>query len=236
MKPPAKSIKKRVPKQAAKSFTATLERKPGGLGWTVVRIPFDAAKTWGDLGKFPVRGDINGFVFRTSLFSTGDRKHILLVNNKMQKAAHVRVGSIAEFRLELDLEERAVQVPPELKRLLGEEPQLRRWFDKLNYSMRKWIVDWVTQPKSTDSRFRRAEQVAEQLMSAMEAEQELPPAIRAAFAREPRALEGWNQMSPLQRRGQLLAIFYYRNPASRERRLAKTVDAAAAFAEKKTEK
>jgi uncharacterized protein YdeI (YjbR/CyaY-like superfamily) len=83
------------------------------------------------------------------------------------------------------------------------------------------------------TRLRRSEQVAEQLLSAMEAERELPPAIRLAFARNPQAREGWEQMSAIRRRQELLAIFHYRTPESRARRLAKAVEEAAALAEKK---
>ena len=52
-------------------------------------------------------------------------------------------------------------------------------------------------------RVRRAEQIAEQLLSVMEAEHELPPALQLAFSRDPRALEGWRRMSPA---GELLFL------------------------------
>jgi uncharacterized protein YdeI (YjbR/CyaY-like superfamily) len=81
---------------------------------------------------------------------------------------------------------------------------------------------------------RRAEQVAEQLFSAMEAERELPPVLRLAFTRDPRALEGWNLMSPSHRRGLLIAVFYYRSPEARARRVDKIVEEAIALAEKKS--
>jgi uncharacterized protein YdeI (YjbR/CyaY-like superfamily) len=68
----------------------------------------------------------------------------------------------------------------------------------------------------------------------MEAERELPPLLRLAFAREPRALQGWQRMTPAQRRGHLLAIFYYRSPDARERRIAKTIQDALASAARKT--
>ena len=62
----------------------------------------------------------------------------------------------------------------------------------------------------------------------MEAERELPPLVRNAFGENPKAHKGWKSMTPLARRGQLLAIFYYRNPDSRARRLAKVMEMAAA--------
>jgi uncharacterized protein YdeI (YjbR/CyaY-like superfamily) len=238
MKPQSKPKQKDKPqpKQVSKSFEATLERLRSNLGWIVIRIPFNVQKIWGTRGMFRVKGEINGFAFRTSLFPTRKGEHFLLVNKKMQEGANAFEGSTADFFLEPDTEERVITVPAEFKRILSEDRTFRRWFDALSYSIRKWISDWIVQPKSAASRVRRAEQVAEQLFSAMEAERELPPAIKLAFARDPRALVGWNLMSPSRRRGQLIAIFYYRSPDARARRLEKVIAEAIARAEKKSAK
>ncbi len=225
---------KSVSKPVSKSFKATLERMPSNLGWVIVRIPLDVPKIWGTRGMLKVKGEINGFAFRTSLFPTGKGYHYLLVNKRMQAGAAARPGSVAQFRLEPDMEKRVATVPAELQRILNEDRSLRRWFDQLSYSIRKWITDWVVQVKSAEARLRRAEQVAEQLMATMEAERELPPILKLAFTREPRALAGWQRMSPTHRRGNLLAIFYYRSPEARDRRIAKIIEEALAFAARKT--
>jgi len=225
---------KSVSKPVSKSFKAALERMPSNLGWVIVRIPLDVPKVWGTRGMLKVKGEINGFAFRTSLFPTGKGYHYLLVNKRMQAGAAARPGSVAQFRLEPDMEKRVATVPAELQRILNEDRSLRRWFDQLSYSTRKWITDRVVQVKSAEARVRRAEQVAEQLMATMEAERELPPILKLAFAREPRALAGWQRMSPTHRRGNLLAIFYYRTPEARDRRIAKIIEEALAFAARKT--
>lgn len=225
-----------MPKPVKKSFRATLERLRSNLGWIIIWIPFNVKKVWGTRGRLRVRGEINGFAFRTSLFPTRKGEHFLLVNKKMQAGGHASEGTRAEFLLEPDTEERVVAVPAELKRILAEDKAFRRWFDGLNYSIRKWLADSITQPKSAEARVRRAEQVAEQLFSAMEAERELPPALKLAFSRDPRALDGWNLMSPSHRRGLLLAIFYYRSPDARARRVEKVVEEAIALAEKQSSK
>jgi uncharacterized protein YdeI (YjbR/CyaY-like superfamily) len=238
MKPNSKPKQKTKPqpKQVSKSFEATLERLRSNLGWVVIRIPFNVQKIWGTRGMFRVKGEINGFAFRTSLFPTRKGEHFLLVNKKMQAGAHATEGTTAEFLLEPDTEERVVTLPAELNRILAEDRSLRRWFETLNYSIRKWLVDSIAQPKSAAARVRRAEQVGEQLFSVMEAERELPPALRLAFTRDPRALEGWNLMTPRYRRGSLFAIFYYRSPEARDRRIEKVVAEAVALAEKKSDR
>jgi uncharacterized protein YdeI (YjbR/CyaY-like superfamily) len=219
----------------AKSFQAPLVRMKSRLNWIIIHIPFDVAQVWGSRGQLRVKGEINGFAFRTSLFPTGQGGHILLVNKKMQKGARAVAGTVARFQIELDTETRVVTIPAELKRVLAEDRALRPWFDQLNHSMRNDIAKWVSDPKSPEARVRRAEQMAERLLATMDAEGELPPILQVAFARNPRAHEGWERMSRAQRRGHLLGIFGYRNPESRARRIDKMLEAASALADKARE-
>ncbi len=220
----------------AKSFQARLERIDSPLKWVMIRIPFDAAKIWGKRGQIKVKGEINGFAFRTSLFPRRGGGHMMLVNKRMQRAAGADPGSVAQFRLEPDTEERIITAPVELKRALAEDRSLRRWFDKLNYSMRKYIADWIAEVKSAEARTRRARQIAERLFATMEAERELPPILQIAFAHNPQAREGWERMSPARRRGHLLGIFYYRDPEARGRRVEKALQDAMEVAQKTTAK
>lgn len=217
----------------AKSFTATLERLGGRLGWVIARIPFDVAKTWGTR-RPKVQGEINGFAFRTTLFPARSGGHFVLVNKHMQRASGMVPGSVAKFRLAPDTEERTVSTPAELKHAMGGDRALLRWYDALNYSTRKYIADWTTDVKSAEARLRRAEQIAERLLATMEAEEELPPLLQREFARVPHALEGWQRMSLTQRRAQLLGIFGYRNPESQARRVAKAAEAASEYGEKRS--
>ncbi len=216
------------PKPVAKSFKATLERIPSRLGWVIIRIPFEVSKIWGTRSKVRVKGEINGFAFRSSVFPTSKGYHCMLIKKSMQAGANAAVGETAQFRLIPDTAKRVAIVPSELQRILNEDRSFRRWFDQLSFSMRKWICDWIVNVKSPASRLRRAEQVAEQLLSTMEAELDLPPILKLAFARDPRAYKGWQSMTPIQRRNWLLSIFNCRTPESRDRRIAKMLEDALA--------
>src|SRR6266851_5701848 len=221
------------PKPIAKSFKATLERIPSKLNWVFIRIPFDVPKVWGTRAKVRVKGEINGFAFRASVVPTSKGYHCMLIKRSMQTGANADLGETAQFRLVPDTAKRIATVPAELLRILDEDRSFRRWFDQLTFSMRKWICDWLTSVKSPEARLRRAERVAEQLMATMEAELDLPPILKRAFAGDPRAYLGWQSMTPLQRRHHLLAIFYYRNPESRDRRISKMLDDALARTDRK---
>jgi uncharacterized protein YdeI (YjbR/CyaY-like superfamily) len=200
----------------------------------IARIPFDVAKAWPVRRGLRVRGEIEGFAFRTSLFANaGGGGYFLLVNKKMQAGAKAGVGSPVRIRLEPDMEERPATVPPELASALKGDRRLRKWFDGLSYSWRKEIGAWVSEPKSAAARELRAERMAERLLLTLEGEDDPPPILHAAFLRVPQARKGWNAMTPVQRRRHLLGIFYYRGAAARERRAAKAIEEALRIAGRK---
>jgi uncharacterized protein YdeI (YjbR/CyaY-like superfamily) len=219
-----------------RSFTALLEPDGTALKWVIARVPFDIAKTWPVRKGRRVRGEIEGFAFRTTLFP-GPRGsgHILLVNKKMQSAANARAGSRVRIWLEPDHDERPILLPSELARALNADRSLRRWFDGLSESMRREIGKWADEPKTPASRLKRAEKLAERLMLTMEGEKEPPPVLRAAFLRYPAARDGWFALTPTQRRNHLLGISYYETADARERRAAKAIEDALRAAKRKAD-
>jgi uncharacterized protein YdeI (YjbR/CyaY-like superfamily) len=226
----------RVRTQRTQKFRGLLEPDGTSLKWTIMRVPFDPIEVWPKRNRLRVCGTINGFAFRTSLFRARDGSHILLVNKKMQKEGRVRQGGVAEVVLEPDLEERSVGTPPELEKLLRQDRGLRKFYDKLSDSYRESFADRVTQVKSPEAKRARAEHLAEMMLLAMEGEITPPPVLEAAFLRQPKARAGWRAMTPVQRRGHLLGIFYYQGPEARQKRTQKAVDEAVRIAAKKADR
>jgi uncharacterized protein YdeI (YjbR/CyaY-like superfamily) len=208
----------------AKRFSAPLARSSNNLGWTVTRIPFDAAKLWKKRGQIRVRGTINEFEFRATLFPDGDGSHYLLVNKKMQKGGHAHAGDKATFTLEPDKAERPIVIPAELEKLFKQEKALRKFFNDWSDSGKRWVINEIAGKKSTASRQKRVGQLAEQMLETIEAERELPPMIARAFADNPQARTAWKNATPLYRRQRLYAIFYYRNVDSRAKRVQKVIE------------
>jgi len=216
-----------------KSFTALLEPDGTALRWVIARVPFDIAKAWPNLVRRRVRGEIEGFAFRTSLFPDPRGKgHVVLVNKKMQTAAGARVGAKVRIALEPDLEERQTNWPPELLAEIKGDRRLKKWIEQMSPSMRREIDKWVSEPKSAETRQKRAARMAERCFHAMEGETDPPPVLKAAFQRQPLAGKGWQLLTPVQRRNHLLGIFYYETVEARERRAAKAIDEALKAARK----
>jgi uncharacterized protein YdeI (YjbR/CyaY-like superfamily) len=133
---------------------------------------------------------------------------------------------MAEFTLELDMEPRTAEMPDELAVLLEEELGLREWYDELTEYTRRMICGLVGDAKTEQTRLRRAEQWAEILLATKEGEKELPPVVVAAFRRRPKAKAGWAKMTLAKKRGELMAVFYYKTPEAREKRVGKLCDLA----------
>lgn len=218
---------------AARTFKGVLEPDGTSLGWTIVKVPFDPARVWPRRKGMRVRGTINGYPLRTSLFRGRDGGCVLLVNKRMQKGAGVTRGSFATISLKPDTEQRPVATPAELETALRQDRALKKWHDALSASHRKAIADIITHPKSAEARRNRAELWAERMMLAMEGERVTPPILEAAFALQPRAREGWEAMTAVRRRGHLMGIFYYQSPESRQKRAQKTIEEALRVANRK---
>jgi uncharacterized protein YdeI (YjbR/CyaY-like superfamily) len=212
-------------KPLAKTFAAVLERTADSMRWVIIRVPLDVAKVWGKRGQLRVLGEINGFAFSSTIFPTRKGEHFLIVNKKMQACGKTAPGLTAKFRLQPDTTPRqAVEQPKELLRELGQSKRLLKFYESLTPSRKHEIAKWIGQVNSQEARKRRSQRLAERLMETLEAERELPPMIKMAFRQNPRAREEWERMSPAHRRAHLLSIFYYREPESRARRIAKCVE------------
>jgi uncharacterized protein YdeI (YjbR/CyaY-like superfamily) len=223
-------------KPTSKKFRAVLEPIGTELRWIIARIPFDVAKAWPERRGMRVRGEVNGFAFRTALFPHphGEGK-MLLVNKRMQVGAKARAGALVEIRLEPDFEERPAIMPPELAKALKGDRRLRKWFDGLSEYTRRMFGALVDEAKSPEAREKRAGQIAERLLLTLEGELETPPILKAAFLRQPLAEAGWKAMTAAQRRGHLLGIFYYQTGPGRENRTAKAVEDALRVARKRSQ-
>jgi hypothetical protein len=142
----------------AQRFEATLEQHGSG---TVVVVPFDLKEAFGS-GRPPVRATVNGYSFRTTLFTMGGRA-LLGLNREVREAVGIEAGHEVSVELERDDEPRAVEVPPDLASALDRDPAVRETFDALSYTHRKEYVRWIEDAKRDETRARRIARAVEML-------------------------------------------------------------------------
>ncbi|HXE89746.1 MAG TPA: YdeI/OmpD-associated family protein [Terriglobales bacterium] len=142
---------------AVQKFRAKLTGQGEGKAWTILVPPFSVEKTWGTKARVPVKGTINGYPIRCSLFPMGNGKHCIMVNKEMQKGAGATQGDTVSVVLEPDAAPRTVAVPPVLKKALARNKGAQAYFDKLSPSHKKAYVDFITEAKKEETRQRRVE-------------------------------------------------------------------------------
>jgi uncharacterized protein YdeI (YjbR/CyaY-like superfamily) len=180
---------------------------------------------WKTRGHLKVVVEVNGFEYRTALLPTRRGEHFLIVNNRAQQAARIGDGDSANFTVTPDRTARSIKIPEELGEAFKEDRSLKKFFDSLSPWLKRWMVDKVNDSKSADVRRRRSMRFAEQLLQTMDAEQDLPPMLRMTLRRHRGAEEAWAELTAIQRRQQLLAIFHYQTPEAQVRRLEKMIEA-----------
>jgi uncharacterized protein YdeI (YjbR/CyaY-like superfamily) len=97
--------------------------------------------------------------------------------------------------------------------------RLVRFFNSLSEDLRDDFDYRIRSVKKEATRLRRLEQIIELLTTAKEADLDLPPALKAAFASNPQARRGWELMPQQSRRHFLIAIFRSPYPETRARHL-----------------
>ena len=139
-----------------KRFRGKLLGMGPGKAWTALKIPFNVERVWGSRARVSVRGTINGFAFRNSIFPDGQGVHYMMVNKAMQAGAQAEPGESVAVALAPDTEPRKVSVPAILKRGLAGNAKAREHFAAFSYSHRKAYVDFILGAKQRETRERRA--------------------------------------------------------------------------------
>jgi hypothetical protein len=134
-------------------FTAILGGEEGESP-TVV-LPFDPRERFGK-ARAPVRGKVNGTEFRTTV-AVYSGVPLIGFNRQLRDRAGIAIGDEVTVELELDDEPRTVDVPPALHRALNEDAEAKAAFERLAYSHRKKLAQWVAGAKRVETRRRRVD-------------------------------------------------------------------------------
>ena len=127
--------------------------------WTFVVVPDAIHRELGQ-ARAAVRGTIAGVSFRETISRSGGVPRMLVRRDLLDRIGASK-GDVVEVQLELDLEPRTVEVPPEFEALFQEDRQLAALFSKMSPSMRRAWTTYVDEAKRPETRRRRAEKARE---------------------------------------------------------------------------
>lgn len=119
-----------------------------------LEIPAAAVATLNGGKRPPIVVTINGHSWRTRVAIMRGR-HLIGLSNANRHAAGVEIGATIDVEVELDLESRVAEVPPDLAASLDADPLARRAFDALSESVRREHVRAIESAKKPETRERR---------------------------------------------------------------------------------
>lgn len=142
------------------TFKATIQDAGGGGAF--VEVPFDVEKAFGS--KRPrVKAMIEGVPYRGLLTRMGGPNHILIVLKGIREQIGKTFGDEIQVSVELDTEERVIEVPNDLLKELKKDKEAKSFFDKLSYTHKREYVMWINEAKKDETRQRRIVKTIEML-------------------------------------------------------------------------
>jgi hypothetical protein len=108
-------------------------------------------------GRHPkVRVTVRGHTYRSSIASMGGRM-LLGVSAENRAAAGVQAGDVLDVEVEVDTEERTVEVPEALATELAGDEQAKAFYESLTHSQQQTFALPVADAKTGETRRRRVD-------------------------------------------------------------------------------
>lgn len=136
-----------------------------GGGGVFAEVPFDVKEVFGSKGIIPVKATIDGEPYKGSLANMGTGCHIMPVLKAIREKIGKQVGDSVHFVIERDTEERVVDIPEPLAKLLNANTQAKTFFDNLSYTNRKEYARWINDAKREETRQLRLDKTLEKLLA-----------------------------------------------------------------------
>jgi hypothetical protein len=159
---------KRTTKKSPKKqiFTAILE-KYDNMDAAYLSIPFDVEEIYGTKGQVKVKALFDGYPYRGVLANMGTGCHIIGVKKDIRTAIGKQAGDKVLVQIELDTEDRIVDVPMDLKEKFKRHLQAKKFFESLSYTNKKEFATWIISAKKSETREKRIKETIHKLSNGL---------------------------------------------------------------------
>jgi hypothetical protein len=152
-------------------FHAVIEERPRpsrpGV-WAGFVVPRDVVASLrpaaggggGPRKRIPVRGTLAGVEYRSSVFLLADGGYEFIASLGVRRRAGVDLGDDVEVEMREDVDERALDAPPDLAAAFALEGGLADAWVALPWSHQREYLLYLGDAKRPDTRARRVEQIA----------------------------------------------------------------------------
>ena len=144
----------------SKKFETTLHQDDATSG-CFIEVPFDPKAELGKV-RAPVKVTVNGFTFRSTIFSMGGQ-FMVPFNKANRDGASVAAGDKIKVLIELDTEKRTVAIPDDLAQALARNKNILAVWEKMSYTHKREYVESIERAKRPETRRRRIEKTLDAL-------------------------------------------------------------------------
>ncbi len=143
-------------------FSTTLLQ--AGKTATGIKIPDEIIEKL-DAGKKPaIKVTINGFTYRSTVAVMGGG-FMIGVNAENRMGANISGGDQIDVTIELDTEERIIEVPNELQVFLNKNEDVKKFYETLSNTKKKSLTLPIFDAKTEETRNKRIEKAITMLLN-----------------------------------------------------------------------
>lgn len=121
---------------------------------TGICIPNEVVEALNAGKKPPIKVTLNDYTYRGTV-AVMSGKYMVSVSADVREASGVKGGDTLEVGIELDTEDRKVELPTDFEKELEKYPNAKIYFQKLSYSRQKNYVVLIEQAKTEETRQKR---------------------------------------------------------------------------------
>lgn len=146
-------------------FEAIMEKPDKKMDVAYVAIPFDVEKEYGTKGQVKVKASFDGHPYRGVIANMGTGSHIIGLRKDVRAAIGKQVGDVIKVTIEKDEEDRVVEMPEELIKLLSKNKAAKTFYDTLSFTNRKEYAVWISSAKKEETKEKRLADTLTKLLS-----------------------------------------------------------------------
>ena len=139
----------------AKKYTYETVLIKGPFKGTYAEFPFDSVKEFGTKRHIWCKVEVEGKTYSMNLLPNGKGGHWLHLKKDIRIAIDKQEGDTVKIYLEKDNAPREVPVPEYLQWLLDDDPTIKKYFEKLHISGRKFWIGHIEESKNDDTKVER---------------------------------------------------------------------------------
>jgi hypothetical protein len=132
------------------------------MKWTVIYVPFSVEGKYGTRGRLPVQACIDGHPLASTLLPS-KQGHYMIYNKRIQEVCQKGLGDSVHVVIQPDSQERTVEVPGYLLRVLENRPDLAESFESQPDYLKREQLQYIETAKREETRERRIAKLIEVL-------------------------------------------------------------------------